>query len=402
MNTPQLITHSLRTLPRHRLRTAFIMLSSFVGAAALTFVLCVGEGARRKMLVTVRQIFGDSAIVVVAGGNQLMGGPRPDAARLTLDDIEDTVRGMPEIELWDPQQTMTVAAKHGNAAATVRLLGQSERSERVWSRSVSRGAYFDAMAVKRLDRVALIGETAARSLFGTGDPIGGEIQIEAVPFTVVGVLERFGTDIHGMDRDNEIVVPISTLMRRLANVDTIAAAKLLLRDARQGEQTAAEFRRRLRSRHALTSGQSDDFRLLTPVEVQRMMGKARSVLSLYLPLAAAVALVVGGIVAATLMLGAVSARIREIGLRRAVGAQPKDIAFQFLVETSVSVFGGGVAGIVGGLLAGQLVASRLQLTGAFSWNAVALALLMSAATALLSGVIPARRAARLLPAEALR
>lgn len=401
MNT-RLLFHSLRALGRHRLRSGFIMLCSLVGVAALTFVLSVGQGARAKMLTTIRQIFGDSSVVVVAGGNQLMGGPRPDAARLTIDDIEAVVAVLPDIEAWDPQQTLSGSVRHGDAATTARVLGQSERSERVWSRGVSRGTFFDLGAVKRLERVALIGETVINDVFKGADPLGAEIMIDSAPFTVIGVLERFGTDIHGMDRDNEVVVPLTTFMRRLANVDTIAAAKLLVRDSTRVEATARAIREQLRLRHALAAGQPDDFELLTPVEVQRLVGNVSRILSLYLPMAAIIVLLVGGMVAATLMLGAVNARIGEIGLRRAVGAQPKDIARQFLVETTVTVFGGGLAGIAVGLVAGQIVAERLHLALPFPGGIVLLGLAMSVATGLLAGVLPARRAARLLPAEALR
>ena len=402
MKTRRLIAHSMRVLLRYRLRTFFIMVTSLVGVASLTFVMSIGQGVQHKMLATVRQIFGDSSILVVAGGHQIMGGPRPDAARLTLDDIDSVAKTMPEVDLWDPQQVLSASVRHDNTASTVRVLGLSERSERVWSRSVSRGNYFDATAVKRLDRVALIGATVAKNLFGAGDPLQAEILIESVPFTVIGILEPFGTDLHGMDRDNEIVVPISTLMRRLANVDTISLAKLHVKDTRHIEDTAATIKQLLRARHSLAAGQPDDFNILTPVEVQRMVGKVRRILSLYLPLASAVVLFVGGIVAATLMLASVNARIGEIGLRRAVGAQPREIGIQFLVETTVTIVGGGLFGILLGLTAGQIVAAHLALKIGFAWNAVLLGLLMSAITGLLAGVLPARRAASILPADALR
>ena len=146
-----------------------------------------------------------------------MGGPRGEAARLTLDDIEAVAREVPAIEVWDPMQVLPEGQlRHADLAATARVLGQSERFERVWGRGVSRGEPFDAAAVTGSARVALIGETVARALFGSEDPLGAEMLIGPVPFRVVGILERFGTDLHGMDRDNEVVVPISTAMRRLS------------------------------------------------------------------------------------------------------------------------------------------------------------------------------------------
>jgi putative ABC transport system permease protein len=402
MKPGALLTDSARALNRHRLRSSFIMLGSAVGVAALVFVLTLGQGARRKMLTTVRQIFGDSSIVVVTGGQQLIGGPRPGAARLTIDDIAAVADAVPEVELWDPQQMLTASLRHGNASAPSRVLGQSERSERVWSRRVSRGRYFDSSAVRRMERVALIGETVARNLFDRADPIGGELLIDAVPFTVIGVLERFGTDLHGMDRDNEVVVPVSTFQRRLANVDTIGIAKLLLRDTSHLERTVAQVRTALRARHALDAGQPDDFQLLSPIEVRAMMGKMQSVLTLYLPLASVVVLLVGGIVAAALMLGSVNARIGEIGLRRAVGARPQDIAWLFVAETAVTTLGGGSLGVLLGMAGARALANHLKMGPVFSWTAVLVGLALAIATGALAGVLPARRAARLAPAEALR
>jgi putative ABC transport system permease protein len=402
MNFDRTLSQSLRSLWRYRLRTFFIMLSAIIGVTALTFVLSVGKGAQLKIMSTVRQIFGDSSIIAIAGGQQLTGGPRPDAARLTIDDIEAVAKAVPDIEQWDPQQSLFPTVRHGSAASVVRVLGQSERSENVWGRSVVRGSYFDAAAVKHLDRVALIGATAAESLYGTADPIGSEIMIESVPFTVIGVLERFGTDFHGMDRDNEIVIPVSTLLRRVANVDTIALAKFKVRPSADLASTANAVKEALRIRHGLTAGQADDFSLLTPVEIRQLTGKISRVLSLYLPLASIVILLVGGIIAATLMVASVNARTAEIGLRRALGALPVDIAKQFLTETAFSMVAGGLFGIVLGLVASQAVALHMKLDGGLSWVAVVAGLAASLLTGVVAGVMPARRAARLMPVEALR
>ncbi|HEY2290096.1 MAG TPA: ABC transporter permease [Thermoanaerobaculia bacterium] len=404
MRTARLLKHSLRSVGRYKLRSGFMMLGSLVGVAALTLVIAVGQGAERKLVSTVRQLFGGSSVLVIAGGGRLMGGPRgAPAGRMTLAEMEAVVKALPEVEAWDPQQGLAAEpVRHGDASATARVLGQSERTERVWNRSVTRGEPFDAAAVASSARVALIGETVARELFRDEDPLGGEIQIGGVRFRVVGLLERFGTDAHGMDRDNEVVVPISTLMRRVMNVDTIQAAKLLVKEPSRVEATAREVRRLLRDRHALAAGQPDDFTVITAVQVQRMVGKVERILFLFLPLVAAVSLVAGSVVSASLMLASVSARVAEIGLRRAVGARPGDIQTQFLLETALTALGGGLAGLVLGSAVAELVARRLALGGVFSWQALLAGIGAAAVTGLLAGVAPARRAARLQPADALR
>lgn len=403
MSTARLVRHSLRALARYKLRSSFMMLGTLVGVAALTLVVSVGEAVERKVLATVRQLFGGSSILLSAGGGRHLGGPRGEAARMTLDDLEALARELPGIEAWDPQQVLSGAAvRYGEASGTARVLGQSERSEQVWGRGVSRGDTFDAAAVAGSARVALLGETVALELFADEDPLGAEILIGSVPFRVLGILEPFGTDVHGMDRDDEVVVPISTAMRRLLNVDTIQGARLLVKDPAAVEETAREVRRFLRERHALASGQPDDFSLITSIQVQKMVAKTRRVLFLFLPLAAAVSLLAGGVVAASLMLASVNERVGEIGLRRAVGARPRDIGRQFLLETAVTALGGGLAGIALGSWAAWLLAERLSLGDVLSPKAMLLGLLAAAVTGLLAGVVPAQRAARLAPADALR
>lgn len=403
MNT-RLIRHSIRAVGRYKLRTFFIMLGTIIGSAALTIVISVGKGAERKILTTMRQIFGASSVIVMAGGTNIMSGPNANAARLTIDDIDAVAGAVPEVEVWDVQQVMPsdTSVRNGDAVATARVLGQSERSERVWQRSVSRGEYFDAAAVRSSERVALIGENTARTLFGDSEPLGHDIQIGNVPFRIIGVLERFGTDVHGMDRDAEIVVPISTLQRRLLNVDTIMAAKLLVKNPAQVESATAELSRLLRERHAIAKGRPDDFHFMTTVAVQKMVRKVERVLDLYLPLGAGIALLVAAIVAATLMLASVNERIGEIGLRRAVGARLEDVQLQFVVETAATILGGGILGIVLGLFAARWFALRFHLGDVFNWKVVLIGLIVSIVTGIVAGVLPARRAARLDPAVALR
>jgi putative ABC transport system permease protein len=402
LRTSRLVKQSLRMMTRSKLRSGFMMLGSFVGVAALTLVVSVGEGANRKMLATVRQLFGGSSILIFSRGGLMIGGPRGESGRLTLDDMKAVADEIPGIEVWDAQQGLGAPVRYEDAGTTARILGQTERSERVWNRGVTRGEYFDAAAVAGSARVALLGETVVRDLFRGEDPLGAEILVGSVRFRVIGILERFGTDAHGMDRDNEVVVPLSTMMRRVKNVDTIQGAKLLVKNPADVEPVSHEVARILRERHGLTTGQPDDFMIRTALQVQKMVGQVQRVLFLFLPLVAAVSLLAGCVVAASLMLASVNERVGEIGLRRAVGARPEDIQFQFLLETAVTALGGGSLGLLLGSFGAQWVARRMALGDVLSWRAIVLGLLAAAVTGLLAGVAPARRAARMQPAEALR
>ena len=399
----RLLKHSLQTLSRFKLRTAFMMVGTLVGVAALTLVISVGQAAERKILTMVRQIFGASSILILDGGGSHMGGPLGEATKLKIDDIAALAREVPGIDLWDPQQSISDASvKHGNATTTARVLGESERSEGVWGRRAIEGESFDAAAVAGSARVAVIGTTVAKQLFGNEDPVGADILVRDVPFRVIGILEPWGNDVHGMDHDNEVVVPISTLMRRVTNVDTIGGAKLLIKDPAAAGETARKIMQVLRARHAIAEGQPDDFTVLTAVQVQQTIAMVQRILFVYLPLVAGVALIVGAIVAASLMLVSVNERVGEIGLRRAVGARAEDIRLQFLIETAATTLGGGIAGLALGYAGAEMAANQMHLSVNVSWSAVLLAITASVITGLIAGVAPARRAARLQPVDALR
>jgi putative ABC transport system permease protein len=402
MNTIRLLSHSAGMMGRHKLRTGFMMIGSFIGVAALTLVVSVGLAAERKLLKLAHQMFGESSLMIIDGGGHMMGGPRNPGTRLKIDDLEAIAKQVPEIEAWDAQQGLTASVRHGDLADTAQVLGESERSEHVWGRPAVQGAYFDDTAVKSSERVALIGQTVTTQLFRNEDPMGEEIQIGSVPFRIVGILEPWGTDPHGMDRDNEIVVPISTLMRRLTNVDTITGAKLLIAPSAQEDQVVKAIDTILRERHGLAADQPDDFSILTASEVRKVMASIERILSLYLPMVAAISLLAGGIVSAALMVASVNERAAEIGLRRAVGARPQDISLQFLIETATTTLAGGFAGILLGYVLARMGATKMHLGNVAIWSAALLGILASIMVGLAAGLLPAQRAARMSPVDALR
>jgi hypothetical protein len=203
----------------------------------------------------------------------------------------------------------------------------------VWDRGVREGEYFSEADVRSSARVALLGHKAADQLFDGEDPIGKQIQIGGAPFRVKGILEHHGFDPHGFDRDDEVHVPISTMMRRVVNVDTIGAAKLLIERPDQVDETADEIADLLYARHGLADGEPEDFSIYTPTQVQQAVKEANRVLTVYLPATAGIALLVAAIVIANIMLIGVRERIGEIGLRKAVGATDRQIGGQFLLES---------------------------------------------------------------------
>ncbi|MFN0099538.1 MAG: ABC transporter permease [Gemmatimonadaceae bacterium] len=403
MNTTRLFGQSLRSLRRQPLRTVFIMCGSVVGVAALTLTLSMGRTLEAKMVTMFRRMVGDASMLVIAGGGRMMGSPRADAARLTVDDMLAVVQEVDGIVEWDPQAVLNgTTVQRGTASVTTRVLGSSERWSRVWERGVAEGESFASADVTSAARVAIIGRSVARDLFGDGDPIGSDVQVGAVPVRVIGVLEEFGTDLHGMDRDNEIVMPLTTVMRRLNNLDAISGAKLLVDVPERGEEIAEQVAASLRRQHRLVAEQDDDFRIMTALAAQRIVENSRTTLTLYVPLGATIILVLGGVITAALMLGAVNERLREIGLRRAVGARPEDVHRQFLVETAITTVVGGFIGLGVAALGARAIGARIEADGQLTWTAIATGLGAAVLTGWLAGVLPARRAATLNPVDALR
>jgi putative ABC transport system permease protein len=405
MKKARIVKSGFRTMGRHKLRTFFIMIGIVIGITALTLIVSLGKGMEKTIMDNVNKLFSASSIMVNAGGGRMRGGPHSGdtSTNLTIEDFQAIQEEIPNIDTWDPMQLLSAREViYRDKRVTIRIIGQSPRSEIVWNRSVSRGDFFDDTDMKTTARVALIGETVARELFGDGDPIDRQIRIGNVPCRIKGILERWGTDLHGLDRDNEIVLPITTVMRRLMNVDYISMAKILVKDYQQTPQTVARITEILRERHHIAEGEQDDFVIITPEAVQKMVAQANRVFNLFLPLIALISLIVGGVVAANLMLLSVSERKSEIGLRKAVGARSRDILWQFLMETAAITITGGIIGIILGLVAVHALAGMMGIPGIISWPAIGLALVFSLFVGLAAGVFPARRASALEPVEILR
>ena len=403
MSATRLILHSQRMLRRYPVRGMLAASGSLMGIGVLTLVLSLGGAALEQVSKTINQLFGGASIGVIAGGTRFLGGPRPDSARLTLDDLEAVAAAVPGIATWDAMLTLPSATvRYGSSVTTARVTGQTERAGEVWNRTVTAGEHFDVQAVATAARVALIGETAARTLFGSGDPLGAEILIDNVPFTVMGVLERFGTDLHGMDRDNELIVPVTTMQRRVMNLDTIVQAKLLVSEPATVTATSKEVIRALRAQHGIPPDRPSDFSVMTADDVQQMAGVAERIIDVYAPLVASVIVLVAGLIATVLMLTLVRQRTSEIGVRRAVGARSSQIALQFTAETAVTVAAGGLVGVLVGNVMSVLVATRFNLNNSFSWRAALIGVAVSMVIGVIAGVLPARRAAGLNPVDALR
>jgi putative ABC transport system permease protein len=400
MNRRLLLAGSVRVLSRYKLRTFFMSLGIVIGVAALVITRSLGSGAERDLLEKIERMFSASTIYVMNTGGGMRG--RREPGQLTIADIEAIAAELDQVIDWDPMLTGgDHEVQYGGRSRSLMVWGHSERAEWVQGRGVSRGEFFSEADLRSTARVVLLGSKAAETLFGDEDPLGQQVLIDSAPYRVKGILEDHGMDPHGLDRDDEVHIPISTLMRRMLNVDTIGTARLAVASAEEVDETADRVAEILQERHGLAPDQPDDFSIFTPMQVQRMVKKANRVLTVYLPATAGIALLVAVIVITNLMLIGVRERIPEIGLRKALGATSRQINGQFLLESlAVAVVSGGLGvGLAVTILTGLIhVSPETRITGDSLLLGLAAALLVG----MLAGFLPARRAALLEPVDALR
>lgn len=403
MNTKLLFAGSARMMARYKMRTFFMAIGIIVGVTALIFMRAMGVGAEQSMMDTVNKTFSTATINIVAGGGHM--GPRAGGpvTSLKVDDFEALQNQIDSVVMqgamqWLPGQDI----RYQGNTRQMSVYGYTANTEAIWQRGVLEGEYFTADEVQSASRVAVIGTRAAEALFGTDDPVGKQIQVGSVPLRIKGVLELQGIDTHGADKDDEIHVPVTTLMRRLMNVDHVFAGRVILDDPSKVEAVGEEIKAIMRERHALADGEPDDVVVITPELVQDIVSNANKVLTQYLPAAAGVALLVAAIVIANIMLIAVKERVPEIGLRKAVGAEDGQINFQFLTETVIVALTSGVVGAGLGILAAVLYGNVSGVPMVVTIGSLGLGLVAAILVGVFAGFLPARQASALDPVNALR
>ncbi len=390
MNGIRLVQSSVRNLVRFKMRSFFMSIGVAVGVATLIAGSSVGTGAAEKISAQIDQMFGPGTILI-------------GSAELKLPDLQFVAEQMEQVVAYAPRLSLSeMAIEYEGASEQAGVSGYSANSDYVWNRSVIDGRFISERDVDRAERVALLGPGMKEALFADADAIGEEIQIDSVPFEVVGILDPMGIDPHGEDRDMDVYVPVSTAQRRLVNTDVIGNGKLVVGNADTVEQDADEVASILRSRFQIAEGEPDTFRIYTSKFAGKAAVKAKRMLGVYVMVAAAVVLLVAAVVISSIMLIVVRERIPEIGLRKALGATRRAIATQFLCESTMVSLIAGVAGIALGLGVASFIAQRYEIPMNLTLLAVGIAVMASMLVGVLSGIIPARRAASLDPVEALR
>jgi len=390
MNSRLLFAGSLRIMARNRLRTLFMSIGVVVGVATLIAGQSLGSGANKQIGERVNKMFGPGTILIFS-------------RTLAYDDLQAIEEQLDQVVAAAPRfggGESEISYQGTNRKTAV--FGHSENAEFVWNRGVISGRFFTSDDMNKTTRVALIGTQLAQTLFAEVDPIGEEILIGSTPFRIIGVLESVGIDPHGEDRDEDIYVPITTAMRRLNNAEYVGTAKIVVSDHEQVDEDADRISEILRDRHHIAAGEKEDFAIYTSKFAGRMIFKANRVLNTYLLAAAGVVLLVAAVVISNIMLVVVRERIAEIGLRKAVGATEKNISLQFLVETLGVTFVAGLMGVILGLVAATIISRFIEVPVIVTNGSISLGLAAAIVVGIASGILPARRAARLDPVEALR
>jgi putative ABC transport system permease protein len=395
---------AVKALQRNAMRTALTALGMIIGVAAVIVMVAIGTGARTSIENQIRNA--GSNIVMVNAGSGGFGPVRQGSGAvrtLTAADAEALRHDLQGIRFISPSfNTRTqVIAETSNWNTTVQ--GASEELADIRSWPVQFGAFFTAHDVASAAKVAVLGAVTRDQLFGGGaDPVGTTVRINNQPFRIVGVLTAKGQAAMGPDQDDTVLVPYTTVQRRLLGVQHVSSILISAQDGVPLETLSADIASTLRARHRLAEGEDDDFSVRTQSEMTSMLTSTTDTMTYLLAGIAAVSLIVGGIGIMNIMLVSVTERTREIGLRLSVGARDLDVLTQFLVESIVLSLAGGAIGIALGFACSYAVSQLMNWSTIVTANSVLLSFGVAAATGVFFGFYPARKAAALDPIDALR
>ncbi|HSQ59776.1 MAG TPA: ABC transporter permease [Acidobacteriota bacterium] len=399
----EVLHEALRALDRNKVRTLLTMLGVIIGVAAVIATLAIGQGARKSVQDQIRSLGSNVIMVFSGGGMHTVRTATGTTQGLTAEDALAIKRECPSVALVAPtvRSNAQVVAAEMNWNTTVQGGDENFLEVREWP--VAEGRAFTNSDVRAAAKVAIIGATVKRELFGDADPIGATIRIRRLPFEVIGVLQTKGSSSWGQDQDDIIVAPITTVQKKIL-ASPLHVGAILVSAQSEGlvEQAIEEITILLRQRHRIPPGQADDFRVRSQAEIASTAEGTSQVMTLLLSSVALVSLLVGGIGIMNIMLVSVTERTREIGVRRALGARAKDILVQFLAESALVSLVGGAVGVALGFGIASAVSHFAQWPTLVGPEAIMIAFGFSAIVGIFFGFYPARTAARLDPIESLR
>ena len=403
MNILNLFKVSLRAVANSKMRSFLSMLGIIIGVAAVIIMMSIGQGSKesiRKELSTM-----GTNLLTIRPGADMRGGVRQDPSAmqtLKMADYERIMREKRFVTKVSPEVTVSGQVIYGNNNTNSSMYGESTEYLEIKLWEVEEGECFTEEDIKKAAKVCVVGATIVKELFGNTDPIGKTIRFKSIPIRIVGVLKSKGYNNWGMDQDNVIIAPYTTVMKRLAAQTWFSSIVCSAVTEELSDAAIEELTQILRSNHKLKDDAADDFTIRSQAEMMETMSSTMDTVTLILVVAAAFSLLVAGIGIMNIMLVSVTERTKEIGLRMAVGATGPVISLQFLIESVLISLTGGLLGVlVGGAVSTFIVPMMGMPSSVPAWS-VYVSFLVCVLIGMLFGYIPAQKAANMDPIEAIR
>ena len=403
MNIGNLLKIALKALNNNKLRCFLTMLGIIIGVASVITMLAIGQGSKNSIKAQISEM--GSNMIMIHPGNMQRGGVRQSADDMQTLEVADfealrTVKGVAAIS---PSVNSAGQLVNGNNNWPSSIYGVTPEYLDIRKLKVKDGAMFTEHDIKSAAKVCIIGKTVADNLFPNGDnPVGRVIRFGKIPLTVIGVLESKGTNSMGMDQDDVVIAPYTTVMKRILAIDYIQGIFASAVDENRTEETIDQITEVLRTRHRIQEGADDDFVIRSQQELSQMMNSTSDMMTVLLACIAGISLLVGGIGIMNIMYVSVTERTREIGLRMSIGARGVDILSQFLIEAVIISVSGGIIGILVGCIATWLVNIIAHWPVYIQLYSVLLSFAVCTITGIFFGWYPAKKAAGLDPIEAIR
>jgi len=403
MNFYNLIKVSLKAVTSNWVRSFLSMLGIIIGVAAVIIMMSMGQGSKESIRQELSTM--GTNLLTIRPGADFRGGVRQDPSAmqtLKMADYERIMREKKFVTKVSPEVTASGQVIYGNNNTNTSLYGESTDYLDIKLWTVEKGECFTDEDVKKAAKKVVVGTTVVKELFGDHDPIGKTIRFKSIPMTVVGVLKSKGYNSWGMDQDNVIIAPYTTVMKRVAAQTWFSSIVCSAVTEELSDAAIEELTQILRDNHKLQGEAEDDFTIRSQAEMMETMSSTMDTVTTILVGAAACALIVAGIGILSIMLVSVTERTKEIGLRMAVGATGADITRQFLVEPLLISVTGGVAGIILGCLGSFFILPLMGMPSSIQMWSIYLSFIVCVIVGIVFGTIPALKAANMDPIEAIR
>ena len=404
MNTTNLLKIALRALANNKLRGFLTMLGIIIGVASVITMLAIGQGSKRSIQAQISEM--GSNMIMIQPGADMRGGVRQDASAmetLKLQDYEDIVNETRYVSATSPSVNSSGQAIYGANNAPTTVYGISPDYMEIRRYEVEDGDMFSDQDVQTAAKVCVIGKTVVDNLFPGGEnPVGRVIRFQKLPFRVAGVLKSKGYNSMGMDQDDLILAPYTTIKKKILAITHLQGITCSALKEEYTDQAIDEISEILRRNHRLRETDDDDFTIRSMQELSTMLTSTTDIMTTLLAAVAGISLLVGGIGIMNIMYVSVTERTREIGLRMSIGAKGMDILAQFLIESILISVTGGLIGVLFGVGAALVVNVVAHFPIYIQPWSVLLSFVVCTVTGVFFGWYPAKKAAQLDPIEAIR